>query len=115
MVTERIKMTVEMEVTEPQALALQAMFNFWNRCGSAGASRNVGFFVDGDGNFKPKCKVSFDQPIAPLTEELAAAACGGADTKNLGQVQYTFDFDPIAWKLREMKRKENNNEQAAGN
>ena len=28
---DRIKMTVNMDVTIPQALALQAMFEYWNK------------------------------------------------------------------------------------
>ncbi len=34
---ERLKMTVEMEVTESQALALQAMFEHWRVLGGQGS------------------------------------------------------------------------------
>jgi hypothetical protein len=92
MKNERLKMTVEMEVTEPQALALQAMFEYWDRLASIGSSRFVAFMVDGDGNFKPRCKVSFSEPIRELTTEMRAAAV--VDEK-YGDRKY--DFDPIAW------------------
>ena len=71
---ERLKMTVEMEVTESQALALQAMFEHWRVLGGQGSSRYVGFFVDGDGNFKPKCKITTDKPIRELTQEMREKA-----------------------------------------
>jgi len=89
---DRIKMTVEMEVTEPQALALQAMFKYWDRLASIGSSRFVGFYVDGDGNFKPKTSISYSTPIRTLTPEMEEAAVvedEGGDRK--------YDFDPVAW------------------
>jgi hypothetical protein len=61
--SEQIEMTVKMQVTEPQALALQAMFNHWNRLASWGSSRMIGFYADGDGDFNPKCVVSFSAPV----------------------------------------------------
>lgn len=94
--SERIEMTVTMQVTVPQALALQAMFKHWNRLSAVGASRMIGFFADGDGNFHPRCTFSFSEEIPALTEELeklAAASDDGRFTKN-------FDFDSIAWSLR---------------
>jgi hypothetical protein len=36
-------MTVKMQVTPAQALALQAMFKHWNRLASWGSSRMIGF------------------------------------------------------------------------
>jgi len=97
--SNRITMTVTMEVTIPQALALQAMFKYWNFLSAIGSSRSVGFFVDGDGNFHPKCKMSFDnlngQYLPELTEELEKLA---TIADNHGDK--TFDYDGIAWKLR---------------
>ena len=94
---EKIKMNVEMEVTVPQGLALQAMFEHWNKLAGMGCSRMIGFYVDGDGNFHPKCKISFDQEVPPLTEELIKAAKVGIKDKN--GVDCNFDFDGIAWLL----------------
>ncbi len=91
---DRIKMTVEMEVTPAQGLTLQAMFEYWNILSSWGSSRTVGFFVDGDGNFHPKCSVRFDGDIPELTDELRKAAV--VRDKN-GDRDY--DFDPVAWKI----------------
>lgn len=56
----RKKFTVEMDVTEAQAVALSAFFKSWNSLSGAGVSRFVSFYVDGDGNFRPKCQVSSD-------------------------------------------------------
>lgn len=91
---ERLTMTVSMQVTEPQALALQAMFRYWNTLGAMGSSRDVAFFVDGDGNFRPNCQWMFSHKIAELTPELAKLAI--VEDKN-GNRKY--DFDPIAWQI----------------
>ena len=93
---ERIEMTVKMQVTEAQALTLQAMFNHWNFLARIGGSRMVGFYVDGDGNFKPKCEVSFSEPICELDDELTKLSGQLDNNRNLN-----FDFDSIAWKLLE--------------
>jgi hypothetical protein len=94
--TDKIKMRVEMEVTKPQAIALQAMFAYWNQLSSMGSSRYIAFFVDGDGNFHPKCDVSFNKRMPLLTSEMREAAVVEdihGDRK--------YDFDPIAWMLHE--------------
>lgn len=91
-----MKLTVEMQVTIPQALALTAMFKYWNTLSSWGASREVGFFVDGDGNFHPKCEVTTDKPIPELTEEMRKAAVVKEWDDNR-----VYDYDPIAAMLRE--------------
>lgn len=88
-------MTITMQVTESQALALQAMFAHWNTLSSMGSSRNVAFMVDGDGNFHPKCLVSYSKNISKLTDELKEAAVSNDD----GNGNVTFDYDGIAWRL----------------
>lgn len=90
-------MTVEFEVTEPQALTLQAMFEEWNYLSNIGASRHVSFFVDGDGNFHPKCKINYDQNITKLTEEMKEIA---KFRTNL-YFDIGYDFDKIAWYMRD--------------
>lgn len=98
--TDRIKMTVDMEVTVPQALALQAMFEHWNKLGAWGASRHISFFVDGDGNFQPNCKFKFSEEIPELTPTLATLAIANQKSDEL---EAKFDFDAIAWYLREQQ------------
>src|SRR5271167_4284671 len=101
---ERLKMTVELDVTVPQALALQAMFKHWNRLASWGSSRMIAFYVDGDGNFKPNCQMKFSEELPELTEELEhAAVCNPQELNNNGSGDLKFDFDPIAWKLHRQK------------
>lgn len=94
--SDRLEMTVKMQVTAPQALALQAMFKHWNQLASWGSSRMIGFYVDGDGNFKPHCEMAFSKPLPSLTADLEAAAVVADD----GNGTRNFDFDGIAWKLR---------------
>ena len=99
--SKRIKMTVDMEVTVPQALALQAMFEHWNRLSSMGSSRYIAFFVDGDGNFHPHCQIKFSEEVPELTDVLRDRAMGNKVLAEVG-----FDFDPIAWSLRKSNTQE---------
>jgi threonine aldolase len=92
--TDRIEMTVKMQVTESQALALQAMFEYWNVLASMGSSRDVGFYCDGDGNFKPECNISFSETITTLTDEMRKIAVREERDGNR-----VYDFDSIAWLL----------------
>ena len=95
MMSDKIKMTIEMNVTIPQALALQAMFEYWNTLGNVGCSRKVGFYVDGDGNFQPNCTIKFNTIIPTLTDEMRGKAIIKEHDDNR-----LYDFDPIAWLLR---------------
>lgn len=95
--TERVEMTVKMQVTKPQGLALKAMFEHWNKMSNWGCSRDISFHVDGDGNFHPKAEVTFDETMPELTEDLATKAiCNNDKNGNIG-----FDFDSIAWALHD--------------
>ena len=98
MSSERLEITVKMQVTPAQALTLQAMFKHWNLLAGQGSSRMIGFYVDGDGNFKPTCECSFSVPLPELTEELEKLA----QAKNDGSGGIDFDFDGVAWQLREL-------------
>ena len=106
--SDKVTMTVTMSVTVPQALALQAMFRYWNRLSSMGASREVAFFVDGDGNFHPDVKCGFAlgliDAVPELTEELedmAKVSEVNSGTDKHGQPMALFDFDAIAWSMHE--------------
>lgn len=90
-----IKMTVTMEVTEAQAITLKEMFETWNYLGNVGSSRFVCFLADGDGNFHPNVKVKTDRRLTELTKEERQTAYKYKDDI------YKFDFDNIAWLLRD--------------
>lgn len=96
----RSKMVIEMNVTRPQGLALQAMFEYWNYLANIGGSRKVGFYVDGDGNFKPNCNVQFETDVE-LTDEMRQISIVEESDGNR-----TYDFDPIAWKLHDLEESE---------
>lgn len=84
-----------MNVTIPQALALQSMFDYWNQLSSLGGSREVSFYCDGDGNFHPNISISFNGASMPkLTNDLKQLAI----TKN-HDGNRLYDYDAIAWKL----------------
>ena len=90
--SERIEMVVKMQVTKPQGLALQAMFEHWNRLASWGSSRAISFYVDGDGDFKPKADITFNSEMPILTDNIAKKAiCKDTGDGNIG-----FDFDCIS-------------------
>lgn len=91
---KKIKMIVTMDVTIPQALALQAMYEYMNQLGGQGASRDVGFFANGDGNFQPRAEFTFSEQIPELTEELRAKAVREDDHGDR-----VYDFDSIAWAI----------------
>lgn len=93
--TDRVEMTVKMQVTPAQGLALKAMFEHWNALASWGSSRPISFYVDGDGNFKPKAEIKFDRPIPELTDELRKKAV----CLDKGNGELHFDFDGIAWAI----------------
>lgn len=94
MIEDRMTLTVSIQVTESQALALKAMFEYWNQLGDWGSSRYVGFMVDGDGNFKPKCVVTTSDPIRQLDDELRKLAVVQDEG---GDRQY--DFDSISYRI----------------
>jgi hypothetical protein len=93
---ERCKMTVTFKVTEPQALALQAMFEDWTFLGRAGCSRSVAFFCDGDGDFRPDCGISFDRQVRGLTKELRQEA--KTERRDL-KCDFLYDYDSISWDI----------------
>ncbi len=83
-----------MRVTESQALALKAMFEYWNYLSNIGGSRNVAFMVDGDGNFHPNCEVEVDPPIRELDDELRELAIVKDDGGDR-----TYDFDSVSYRI----------------
>lgn len=92
---ERIKMTVTMDVTISQALALRAMFEYWNHCSKVGSSREIGFYVDGDGDFHPCCEVTFSRPIPKLTDTIHWLSVKSDDEGNR-----LYDFNTLSTWLR---------------
>lgn len=98
---ERITMHVDLQVTLPQALALKEMFEKWNRLSGIGSSNYVSFYVDGDGNFHPKIKVSFSHPLPEFTEEQLAEIHKLAPSRT---DELKYDFDSIGWYLRDIDK-----------
>lgn len=100
--TDRYKMTVTIDVTESQALAMQSMFEYMENLGNAGSSRKVAFYADGDGNFKPHPVITYDKPLAhELTDEMRKISV--VEDMDGDRV---YDFDPIGWKLRDIEEQE---------
>ena len=99
--SRKIEMMVTLNVTVPQALALQAMFDHWNSLSSMGSSRQVSFFVDGDGSFNTHAKCRFSEEIPELDTHLRdlAELSGGDNVDYAGSPVASFDFDAISWAL----------------
>jgi hypothetical protein len=90
--SDKIEMTIKLQVTEAQALTLQAMFEYMNELGSVGASRYVAFYADGDGDFQPKAECTYSEPVRPLTDDMKKIA---VVEDNHGHRKY--DFDNMGW------------------
>jgi hypothetical protein len=104
--SEKLDMTVTFRnVTRAQAIALEAMFNFWQSLGRAGSSRMVSFFADGDGNFRPTVDVAFGADPYPTTSEEEREALRRAafitNGEESNELSIPLDFDAVAWKLHE--------------
>lgn len=104
--SEKYDMTVEFKgITQPQAIALQAMFELWQKMGSWGSSRMVAFMVDGDGDFRPKIEVGFWKDVykdmTPERIEQLKAMAKVSRTPDDGCLEdhVAFDFDSIGWSL----------------
>ncbi len=80
-----------MSVTKAQAVTLRAMFDYWNQLASWGSSRKVAFYVDGDGNFHPKCRVVGAPEISENHRKLAILE--DIDGHRV------YDFDNVAWSM----------------
>ena len=79
-------------LTKPQLLALRQFFKNWIPLCKSGASRDVSYFVDGDGNLHQD--ISFKIPEEITDDEIALAEeCYNGDLK--------IDYDKIAWRLRD--------------
>jgi len=100
--SKKIEMTVTLNVTVPQALALQAMFDHWNSLSSMGASRQVSFYVDGDGNFHTHAQCKFSEEIPELDNhlrDLAELSDDNSGVDRFGSPMASFDYDTIGWRL----------------
>ena len=95
--SEKLSMTVVIDhITPAQAIALDAMFRRWVELGQEGSSRMVGFYADGDGNFRPSVTAAFsDDPYPTGLDEAARADL--RESADTGDEE--FDFGGVAWKL----------------
>jgi hypothetical protein len=79
-------------LTEAQAVALEIMFDRWQALTQQGSSRFVGFYVDGDGNFRPYIETVHSKETIEIDD----------DMRRIAEVsENNFDFDGIAWKIEE--------------
>ena len=89
-----------MDVTVSQAIVLKKMFEFWNTCGSTGMSRTVGFMVDGDGDFDPKCIITTNKQLPELKEPMKI---------NEDADPIDFDYDILNGHIRRWEEEDGRN------
>jgi len=98
------RFTIMLDLTPPQAIAVEDFLHTWNQLSNLGASRWTAFYADGDGDFHPKATLNGEVPKAtPLLK--------GRDDRwqkiELGGPMYTgndecycIDYDVISWRMR---------------
>lgn len=62
---ENRKFTIECEVPERWVNDFCTMLNWMQSCGNLGHSSMVGFYADGDGDFRPKFKINTEWEKTP--------------------------------------------------
>jgi len=88
-------------LTKAQAIAIEDMLGIWMALSSAGSSRWVSFYADGDGNFHPKILVNGRKP---QTTMLGDPRTRWKRFNEIHDEGYFIDFDAIAGALREKAR-----------
>ena len=84
------------DVSKAQAITLVKMAKIMEWCGQVGTSRNVTFFADGDGDFRPKVTyeatedISYDNKLA-IDIDIMTAQEKSSDFK--------LDYDSVAWQI----------------
>lgn len=86
------EVTVTLNLTKAQAIAIEVLLAQWNWLASVGASRWTAFYADGDGNFRPHATIDGRTPDAKRSPFPAEKFWNGNE--------FRVDFDPIAWSLR---------------
>ena len=90
-------MTIVLDnLSEPQRIAIEDMLAYWKDA-RRGSSRWMAFFVDGDGNFRPRITVDGHAPEHQTLCSPGQFWTGKAPWSG----EYRMDFDALAWKLRE--------------
>ena len=82
--------TITLELTEPQRIALEDMLATWNSLSNIGASRWTAFYADGDGDFHPKAVIDGHTPLK--FGQLTKAEVWAGE-------EYRIDPDRVAWRL----------------
>lgn len=94
-----MKLKIEMDVTEAQAITLREMFNYWNRLAGIGSSRYVAFYVDGDGDFHPNITMDFSEELTKLSDGDLVLAQKDPKRFKASEGDRFYDYDPIGWAL----------------
>jgi len=78
------------------------MLAVWESLGSAGSSRWVAFFADGDGSFQPEITINGHKPQPTTLGVPPKERWRRFEVEGWGSDEgYFLDFDPIAWALHD--------------
>jgi len=100
-VSERKAVTITLELTPPQAAAIEDMLYQWNYMGGIGRSRWTAFYADGDGNFQPNARIDGRKPEKASPTGKWHRHTVEKESRPDGDGVYFMDFDGIAWAMRE--------------
>lgn len=98
---DKVTMTVKFRTSPAQALALQAMFEYWNRMATIESSRVVGFFINGHDKLSPNCQISLSKEVPELTQELRRLLSNWKCVSEQN-VHVIFNYKNIEQKIKDM-------------
>lgn len=88
------------DVSKAQAITLVKMAKIMEWCGHVGTSRNVTFFADGDGDFRPTVTYEATEDIS-YTEKLSTDLEIMEAQENHND--FKLDYDDVAWQIEDEK------------
>ena len=83
-------------ISKAQAIALIKMAKIMQYCGRVGISRDVTFYADGDGDFRPDVKFECSEELPFDTKFATDLSIWRAIESN---ENFKIDYDDIAWQI----------------
>jgi hypothetical protein len=103
---EKLNLTIKLkDITKAQAITFVNFMKEMEHCGVMGRSRNIAFYADGDGNFKPK--IEHDLDVSDEEIKSYKECCERTMTTKYGTKITAFDFDGVYCDLYTDKMKTN--------
>ena len=98
----KVSLTVQIHnLTVSQLLTLKEFFKYWEYLGKIGSSREVAFYCDGDGNFRPTIEFKQSSKVPELTDVEKQLTI-----KHDHNGDRLYDFDNLAWSFHSNNARE---------